>query len=69
MKGLCAIRPGVRFKPSEIARKMIEDIRSQPEKYVSWAVPQAVNSKRQRTGLNHYVNIHQYYLEHFARAT
>ena len=58
LKGLCALMPGQRFKPSETARRMIEDIRSQPERYVAWAVPKSVTTKRQRTGMNHYVDIH-----------
>lgn len=61
--------PGRKFKPSQTARTMIDDIRSQPEKYVAWAVPKSlVAKKRQRTGLNHYVNIHDYYKEHFANS-
>ena len=67
LKGLCALMPGKRFNPSETARKMIEDIKTQPERYVSWAVPKTVAVKRQRTGLNHYVNIHDYYKEHFGK--
>ena len=34
LKGLCSIMPGRRFKPSKMARQMINDIRSSPEKYV-----------------------------------
>jgi len=68
LKGLCALMPGQRFKPSETARKMIEDIKSQPERYVAWAVPKNIATKRQRTGLNRYVDIHQYYKEHFGAA-
>ena len=63
LKGLCSIMPGRRFKPSEMARWMIEDIKSSPEKYVQWAVPKAAIApkKRARTGLNHYIDIHEYY--------
>lgn len=67
LKGLCNIMPGRRFKPSETARKMIEDIRSSPERYVQWAVPKSLAGMKRanRTGLNKYVNIHDYYKEHF----
>ena len=58
--------PGRRFSASGMASKMIEDIKSSPERYVSWAVPQAVTARRARTGMNHYINIHNYFKENFA---
>ena len=67
LKGLCAMRPGQRFNPSKMARTMIEDIRSSPERYVQWAVPKTLGAtKRARTGLNHYIDIHAYFKQHFA---
>ena len=66
LKGLCAMVPGRRFAPSDIARKMIDEIKAMPERYVQWAVPFNVNAKRKRTGLNHYVDIQEYYKANFA---
>jgi len=64
LKGLASVMPGRRFSPSAMARKMIDDIKSSPERYVQWAVPKNV-ARGARTGMNHYINIHSYYKEHF----
>ena len=34
LKGVCNVLPGKRINPSQMARKMIEDIKSSPERYV-----------------------------------
>lgn len=65
LKGLCSIMPGRRFSPSATARKIIDDIKSSPEKYVQWTVPKTF-AKNSRTGMNHYIDIHSYYKENFA---
>ena len=65
LKGIMNIMPGRRINPSVMARKMIEDIRASPERYVQWAVPKRVTVKSNRTGLNKYINIHDFYKENF----
>lgn len=46
LKGLCSVLPGQRYRPSATARKMIDDIKSFPQKYVQWAVPKGTAAKR-----------------------
>ena len=62
LKGLCSIGPGKRFKPSETAAKMIKSIKTSRDAYVPY-VPRP--SKQRRTGMQTYINIHDYFKEHF----
>lgn len=50
VKGLGGMMPGQRYKPSELAAKMIRDIETKHERYVPW-VDQAKKDKA-RNGKN-----------------
>ena len=62
LKGLCSIGPGRRFKPSQTAEEMVNNIKTQKDRYVPYN-PSASNGHR--TGMQKYINIHDYFKERF----
>ena len=62
LKGLGGIFPGMQVNASQMASKMISDIKTKHERYVPWVNPTGASS---RTGKNQFINILDYFRKHF----
>ena len=64
LKGLGGLGPGMNYKASQIAAKMLEDIKTKHERYVPWQNNRG--SKANRNGFNKYVDILGFYRKNYA---
>ena len=55
----------MRFNPSKMALKLKKDIETKDERYVAWK-PASAQKGGNRTGMQSYINIAEYYQKNFA---
>ena len=61
LKGLGSVSPGMRFNPTKMALKLVQDIETKDERYVA----HNATKKTQRTGMQSYIDIVDFYKKHF----